>query len=410
MTPRTSTRFSYPLVLAAAALCYTALGAVLRILPAYVGGDLHAGPAVLGLAVGAPAITGILLRPSGGRQADRRGPAPVVLCGALVMAAGGLLALMSGASALIASRLIAGGGEALMMSATVLWLLRLAGEGRRGRALGHIGLANYAGLAAGPLIADALGAPSRVFVASALLPLAGGGLALLAQRPQRTAAPETVGWRALWSAILIPGVGLMLVNFGYAALVGFGSTVAAGRGGSALLPVFAVTVIAVRLLGGSLVDRGDTRRLAGGSALVEAAGLAVVALATQATVTVAATVVLACGQALAVPALGALALERVSPERHGAAAGLFFAWFDAGVAGGGPHVGLVAAAAGAQAGVVGAAAAVACVAPLVAISARRAARAGRRSARGREPERPGRRGDRGAGFGDRAGADGGGAA
>jgi predicted MFS family arabinose efflux permease len=43
-----------------------------------------------------------------------------------------------------------------------------------------------------------------------------------------------------------------------------------------------------------------------------------------------------------VPALGLLALSRVAPERHGAAAGLFFAFFDAGVGAGGPLVGLVA--------------------------------------------------------------------
>jgi hypothetical protein len=74
--------------------------------------------------------------------------------------------------------------------------------------------------------------------------------------------------------------------------------------------------------------------------------------------------VLAAGQALAVPALGLLALARVPEARHGAAAGLFFAWFDAGVGLGGPTVGLLAGAAGPGGGLVGAAAAVACAAPV----------------------------------------------
>ena len=51
---------------------------------------------------------------------------------------------------------------------------------------------------------------------------------------------------------------------------------------------------------------------------------------------------LAAGQGVAVPALGLLALERVPPARHGAASGLFFAFFDAGVAAGGPLSGAVA--------------------------------------------------------------------
>ena len=42
------------------------------------------------------------------------------------------------------------------------------------------------------------------------------------------------------------------------------------------------------------------------------------------------------------PALGLLALARVPPARHGAASGLFFAFFDAGVGAGGPMSGAVA--------------------------------------------------------------------
>jgi hypothetical protein len=77
---------------------------------------------------------------------------------------------------------------------------------------------------------------------------------------------------------------------------------------------------------------------------------------------------LAAGQALAVPALGLLALRRVPEARHGAAAGLFFAWFDAGVGLGGPAVGLLAGGVGPGGALVGAACAVACAAPLAAYS------------------------------------------
>jgi hypothetical protein len=65
---------------------------------------------------------------------------------------------------------------------------------------------------------------------------------------------------------------------------------------------------------------------------------------------------------------GLLALSRVPEARHGAAAGLFFAWFDAGVGLGGPAVGLLAGAAGPGDALAGAAAAVACTAPLAAYS------------------------------------------
>jgi predicted MFS family arabinose efflux permease len=53
-------------------------------------------------------------------------------------------------------------------------------------------------------------------------------------------------------------------------------------------------------------------------------------------------VILALGQGLAVPALGLLGLARVPARSQGAAAGLFFAFFDAGVGAGGPIAGGVA--------------------------------------------------------------------
>ncbi len=315
---------SYVAVLAAAALCYAALGAALRILP-----GLTDDPAVLGLLVGAPALTAVVARAAGGRLADRVGAAPVMLGGAVVMAAGAAPALSStGTPWLLASRLLTGVGEGAMMAAAVLWLLRLAGRERRGRALGHIGLANYAGLAAGPLLAEALALrTTAVLVATALLPLAGVALAGRAARPA-VAADEPPG-EPMLHAVLLPGAGLMLVNFGYVAFLAFG-------GG--LVPVFAAGVIAARTLGGSVPDRLGGRRTVTLAAPLAAAGLAVVAAGPP----LAGVVVLAAGQGLAVPALGLLALARVPARSQGAAAGLFFAFFDAGVGAGGPLAGALA--------------------------------------------------------------------
>ena len=324
-------RRSYLAVLGAAVLCYAALGAVLRLLP-----ELVSDPAALGLLVGAPALTAVLTRPAGGGLADRAGAAPVMLAGAVVMAAGAAPALAwSGTPALLASRLLVGAGEGTMMSAAVLWLLRLAGPRRRGQALGHIGLANYAGLTAGPLLAEALGlARVPVLIASALLPLAGAALAARAERPRVEPAGEG-GGRVL-GEVLLPGAGLMLVNLGYVAFLAFGG---AAAGTALVVPVFAAGVIGVRTLGATVPDRlGGPRTLALAAPLA-AAGLLAVSAADGPGVALAGTAMLAAGQGLAVPALGLLALARVPARSQGAAAGLFFAFFDAGVGAGGPLAG-----------------------------------------------------------------------
>jgi MFS family permease len=332
-------RRSYLAVLGAAVLCYAALGAVLRILPALVEDR-----AALGLLVGAPAITGVLMRPLGGRLADRVDPARVVLVGALAMAAGIAPALAwDGTAALLLSRLLVGAGEGAMMAATVLWLLRLAGPERRGRALGHIGLANYAGLTIGPLLADALGlVRGTVLIAAALLPLLGVLVALLAERPRAEEATgdERAGGRVL-VMVVWPGIALMLVNVGYVAFLAFGGTVA---GTALVIPLFAAGVIVTRTLGAQMPDRLGGRRTVLVAAPLAAAGLLVLGLAGPVATgaALAGTLLFALGQGFAVPGLGLMALAGVSPERHGAAAGMFFAFFDAGVGLGGPLIGVVA--------------------------------------------------------------------
>jgi predicted MFS family arabinose efflux permease len=342
---------AYQRVLASALFCYAALGAVLRVIPSHLTG-LGAGPFAVGLAVGAPAITGLIARPSGGRFADRVGPRVVVPAGAVVMAVGVAPAAIDTVPMQIVSRLVVGVGEGAMMAAAVLWLLRLAGEGRRGRALGHIGLANYGGLAIGPLLADAVGSYGRVLVLAAILPLLGTLLMPAAPPAARVARDRG---SSLVAATLRPGIGLMLVNIGYAATLAFGS----GRS-PLVVPAFAVTVIAARTLGAGIPDRFGARATLAVAAPLAAAGLAVIATGPV----VLGVVALGAGQALAVPALGLLALARVEPARHGAAAGLFFSWFDAGVGLGGPAAGVLAQLGGPTGALLGAAIAVACTAPI----------------------------------------------
>ncbi|MGI8595074.1 MAG: hypothetical protein ACR2ML_12040 [Solirubrobacteraceae bacterium] len=136
----------------------------------------------------------------------------------------------------------------------------------------------------------------------------------------------------------------MLVNVGYVSVLSFGADVARLRETglqTLIVPVFAVAVIASRTLGGGLPRLGG-RRTVVLFAGCEAVGLLVFALASSAAAGMAALIVLSIGQSLAVPGLGLLALTRVPSAQQGAAAGLFFAWFDAGVGLGGPAVGTVA--------------------------------------------------------------------
>lgn len=371
-------RLAYALVLAAALCCYAALGAVVAILPSYVPQTLGGGSTAVGLCVGAPALTGVLARPFGGRLADRIGPRRVLIAGAVVMAVATLPSVASSTlGALVASRLAVGLGEGVMMSAGVLWLLRLVGPERRGRALGHIGLANFGGLTLGPLVAAVAGGAGHghyVVAVAVVLPLLGAAAAAVVSAPARDASDEREGDRVSAAGLrrqtARAGLGLLLVNVGYVSVLSFGAAVSRQHSlglDQVIVPLFAGVVLVSRTVGGAVPDRLGGRRTALVFAGTEAAGLLVFALARSPALGAPALVVLSVGQSLAVPGLGLLALAGVPPERQGAAAGLFFAWFDAGVGLGGPAVGALAAVAGPPAALVGAAVAVGGVCVLVAL-------------------------------------------
>ena len=258
----------------------------------------------------------------------------------------------------------------------------------------------------GPLLAQALSGdqhPSRVWIAAAILPLvAAASAAVLGRSPERGIAPEPelagqasepdpAEQRSTLRATLRPGLGLMLVNFGYVAVLSFGAAAATEQGtgiASLVIPVFGVGVIASRTILAGVPDRFGAPRTLTVAVTLEAAGLAGMATATSPPLAVFALVVMAIGQGLAVPSLGLLALASVPPSRHGRTAGAFFAYFDAGVGLGGPVVGLAARAADPTGGLFAAAGAVLATAPVALLArarppARERRRAGARLEQGR---------------------------
>jgi MFS family permease len=65
---------------------FTAFGLMIPVVPLFATGPLHAGPAGVGLAVGAFSVMALVLRPFAGRLSDRRGRRPLLLTGGLLFA------------------------------------------------------------------------------------------------------------------------------------------------------------------------------------------------------------------------------------------------------------------------------------------------------------------------------------
>ena len=174
----------------------------------------------------------------------------------------------------------------------------------------------------------------------------GFGSILLMPRPP---IPEQPGTRIRLSSFfpvstLIPGTALSLASLGYAALAAFVALDMASRGvanGIIALNAYGAAYVGVRLVMGNLPDRLGPHRIAVWSALVEAAGLVMVAVATNLAVAVIGGLVMGTGLSLLFPSLALLVINRTEASQQGAALGAFTSFWDIGVAVGGPLAGLV---------------------------------------------------------------------
>jgi MFS family permease len=328
-----------------------AVGATLPVLPRYVTGPIGGGDLEVGIVGGAFAVTGLACRPLAGRFADRRGRRPAVIIGALLSAvAGALYFVPAGVPGLIVARLFLGAGEGIVYTAGSAWIIDLAPPERRGQIIGWYGLAIWGGLSLGPPIGELLLHATSFEVVWAFTlgaPLLG---ALIATRipealdSRRRADPAAPG-DLIERAALRPGLALALGSVGFATLAGFVVLHLDGRGighGTEAFTAFAVTVVAVRLLAGSLPDRIGAARCAVGACLVEALGLLAIALAQSLAVVILGALAMGAAFSLLFPSLALLVVERVPEERRGAAMGTFTAFFDLGVGVGSPLAGAVA--------------------------------------------------------------------
>ena len=113
--------------------------------------------------------------------------------------------------------------------------------------------------------------------------------------------------------------------------------------GAAVFGAFATMVVLTRLIGGDLPDRVGPARVAIVAAVVEAIGLATIAIAHSLPVAIAGALAMGAAFSLLYPSLSLIVVSRVSDTRRGAALGTFTAFFDAGVGFGAPLAGAAAA-------------------------------------------------------------------
>jgi MFS family permease len=326
-------------------------GMLIGVTPFFVAGPLGAGPAAVGLAVGAFSASTLILRPLVGRWTDRHGRRPLLIGGALLFAVLVLGHLVvTNLAGLVVLRLLLGVAEALYFVAGFAALADLAPPGRAGEALSYNSLALYLGLATGSMIGQALlglgGFPLVWSGAAVLLVVA----AVLAARiPETLEAALEPGPPAplIHPAALVPGLGLFTGVAAGSGFLAFASLHAAHLGldlWSTVLGLFGVVVVGCRILFARLPDRMAPRRLAAAALAGCAVGLAIVGAVPAAWGLIVGAIVLGVGTAFLTPAVFAAIFRRVLPSQRGSAAGTASIFIDTGLSGGPIILGLIAAA------------------------------------------------------------------
>jgi MFS family permease len=146
-------------------------------------------------------------------------------------------------------------------------------------------------------------------------------------------------------AVVVPGVGLALSSLGFGAITAFIALLFAVRGWSSAwlaFSAFAAAFIFARVVFGHLPDRLGGAKVALFSILIEAAGQAMIWLASGSAMAFAGALLTGFGYALVYPGFGIEAVRRTRPENRGLAMGTYTAFLDLALAIASPALGLVA--------------------------------------------------------------------
>jgi MFS family permease len=337
-------------------------GLAILALPLHVHQGLGLGSFVVGLVSGAQFAASLVSRVWSGRYADQRDAKRAVVVGLVAAGAAGLLYILSlpfvdapvtSVTILLLGRALLGGAESFVITGALSWGLALVDAQNAGKVIAWLGTALYAAFAIGAPAGTALYGAHGLFaigMATAVGPFA--VLLLIAPlrpvAPLRRAQPRLL---AVAACVSLPGIGLAFSSLGFAAITTFATLLFAARAWTPVwlgITAFAAAFMLARVVLGHLPDRIGGAKAAFVSVFIEAAGLALIWLASSLAVAVAGAALTGLGYALVYPGLGVEAVRRVPPQSRGLAMGTYTAFFDFGIAIASPALGLVAGAAGLQ--------------------------------------------------------------
>ena len=335
---------------------FVAGGVVLPVVAPFAIGPRGSDEIGAGIAYGAFAVGALVLRPVVGWASDRFGRRPLIVAGALMSCAALVMHLFVTSLALfVVARALLGIAEAFFFVAVIAAGADLSPETRRGEALNFLSLSLYVGLGIGPAIGEqvehaagfnavwavALGLTVVAAVLSWFVPETSPTILKRDEAPTRS--------RLIHPAAIFPGILILAGTTGMAGFLAFLPLHAAsvGMDGAGLpLAIYALIVIALRIIFAKLPDQVGPARVSGGALAVGAIGLTILGLVPTQVGVLLGTVAFSLGVAFLMPGLLTLAVSRVSEMERGSVVGTASAFLDLAFGVAPAILGIIAAATG----------------------------------------------------------------
>ncbi len=322
-------------------------------LPMYVVKHLGGQAASIGLVMGLPTISTVLLLPFFGRQSDRRGRKLVLLFGlsGLVLS-GPLHCLATTLPLLLALRVFFGVVWAAAIAALVAFIADLSPVQRRGEAMGYVNVTSNIALAIGPAIGIAIikaydfNTLFLSFTALAALALA---ISLVTKetlegqhKKVRTAARASTP-RHLRTILFSPMI-MLSITIGYGALLSFLPIYALDQGvdnPGVFFTLLAAFLVLARVSTGRLSDRFGRRAVILPGIGIVVASLLILSTSASLTAIVAVAILFGVGFGSTHSALMALAADYADVASRGAAMSFLAASIEMGIGLGSIALGLI---------------------------------------------------------------------
>lgn len=353
---KTFARTIGPIIISVFAI-YLCIGITLGTVPSFIKDELHYSSLIVGAAIGTQFIATLLTRAQAGKIADTRGAKTGNHRGVIMAMLTGLVYLASAffkANHLLAlcilflARAMHGISESLAITGALTWGIGLVGHQKSGRVMTWNGIAMYAGIALGAPLAIYLQSVSGLgYVFALIIVLSAASWLFTIRLPNLPVdlKHQRIPFYKIICKISDYGLALAFSSIGFACISSFIALFFTERtwaNPSLAFLTFGGCYILTRILFSSLPDKYGGYKVALVSFAIEIAGQLLICFSTSEAMAILGCSLTGIGFSLVFPALGVLAIRKVSPQMRGTALGAYAAFFDVSLGIAGPIAGIIA--------------------------------------------------------------------